>query len=213
MVYMAFASVMTSSKGGLISLLFMFCGVLLLLHPRTRKSYPLSVIVFLVSMLVLFVIQSMLMTLSPRVLQTQEMSLSTRFTMWSHGMEQLGRHNFIYGLGLGGFKFYLKPLPHAHNLYLSVLFDFGLIGLALYLWFLTVLIKRSITFIRKSGEEMQGILITFAGGLAAILLHGNVDFEYNTPVIWLYLGIMIAGLRIAQREMTPDTALTPNAPV
>jgi hypothetical protein len=43
--------------------------------------------------------------------------------------------------------------------------------------------------------------VIFLGGLIAMGVHGLVDFEYNTPLIWLYLGMAVATLNLTTYEL------------
>jgi len=122
--------------------------------------------------------------------------------MWTDGVSNLINNTSGIGLGPGGFRQHTHTgMPHVHNLYLSVLCDFGFIGLFLFLLVIFVLINNYFKMLRFQETYLQKMFLCCCGGLLAIGLHGMVDSMYNMSVIWFFLGLSMATFLLAQREL------------
>jgi len=102
----------------------------------------------------------------------------------------------ILGWGLGTFEtvypqfrtFYTNLLvDKAHNDYLQVLAEAGLIGFAIAVWFLTSILRAAIPKIRNWPSDLNGA-VTLAAliGIAGILVHSFVDFNLEIPANALF---------------------------
>ncbi len=101
------------------------------------------------------------------------------------------RQRPILGWGLGTFEtvypqfrsFYTNLLvDKAHNDYLQLLSETGLIGFAIMLWFLISTFRRALPKIRNWPSDVNGA-ITLAAvlGITGILAHSFVDFNLEIP--------------------------------
>ena len=59
----------------------------------------------------------------------------------------------------------------------------------------------------------QIMSIAFGAGLVAIGFHGQFDFEYNTTLLWLYLGLTISAFRIAHQVIHGNNSAVPGSKV
>lgn len=199
-----FANLLTMSKAGMgsfwamVHFLILFYGVL-------RKHLIRNIIIFNLVVICLFILSVLFsQQTSPRLLKVSERggyetSAGSRLTIWNEGFKALKEHNLtLFGLGVGGFDLYTK-FPHAHNLYLSFFFDFGLVGILCILLIMLILFNEFIL------RELNGILfyqsgyfdnmsVAFIGGLIAIAIHSLVDHAYFKGVLWLFLGFAISTL-------------------
>ena len=86
---------------------------------------------------------------------------------------------------------------HAHNDYIELLTDGGLLGFILCAWFLYSISKNSIQTLRKRREQYS-ILVTSGAltGLLALLLHCFVDFQMYNGANGLYF-FFLCGLAVS----------------
>ncbi len=107
-----------------------------------------------------------------------------RVDIWSRGLAMLGDMPFT-GIGLNTFpviqgQFYPGYLignePHAHNLYLQTALDFGLPGLAAFLWFAAGWFLRTLRAIGREPDYSRRLLLAgCAAGVLGYLAHGLID--------------------------------------
>jgi len=95
----------------------------------------------------------------------------------------------ILGTGLGAFGVVytqfdtrngLFRLEQAHNDYLQVASDAGLVGAVLALCFLVLLFRRAFVRMKSKDEFRRGIALAGAGGCFAVLVHSFFDFTLHT---------------------------------
>jgi O-antigen ligase len=90
--------------------------------------------------------------------------------------------------------------PHAHSIFFSTWFDFGLVGLLFMLWLTIYYARNLLPSLLAQRSRQQLVVSAMSGGLLVICLQGLVDFEYNTPSIWVYFALMTAALNLAAAE-------------
>jgi O-antigen ligase len=85
-----------------------------------------------------------------------------------------------------------KPPPHAHNLVLEMVADWGLVGGGLFLGLLAVLWRPLLQRVVR-GRVESGWELAVIGAAAALLGHGLVDYFLNKQaiviVLWLLCGL------------------------
>jgi O-antigen ligase len=97
----------------------------------------------------------------------------------------------VLGWGLGTFpvvypqfrSFYTNFfINEAHNDYLQLLVEMGLLGFATMLWFLVTLYRRAVKKIGHWTSEISGaVTLACVLGLSGILVHSAVDFNLQIP--------------------------------
>ena len=107
-----------------------------------------------------------------------EYSIGRRMGWWAKGLSLLAEKSSFMGLGPGGFKHYMDQLgiPHAHNIHLSFLFDFGVIGFAAlvaFIIYMTVKFYKVLSAGKRSYAHTM--LWGSAAGLLAMGVHGVLD--------------------------------------
>ena len=98
------------------------------------------------------------------------------------------------GLGLGNFN--LAYSRYAHNSYLQLWAEMGILGIASFLWLIFQIFKSALSNLRDNPGKIQTIsLITAA---AVFLFHNLFEFTFFLPEVsilwWLILGLMISRL-------------------
>ena len=111
-----------------------------------------------------------------------------RAHFWSVTVEIIKNHPIV-GTGLGAFGVVysrydsrngLYRLEQAHNDYLQVLSDSGIIGAGLALFFVAVLFRKAFSRSNSGDDFRRGIAISALGGCFAVLVHSFFDFTLHT---------------------------------
>jgi O-antigen ligase len=150
-----------------------------------------------------------------------ERGLSSRDEIWASVISRLDGHwIFGYGAGsdLGSFSVEngAQILGHAHNLYLQVLYQFGLVGLILMVFTSIFCIVR--LFRLRTNVLATLWLAILSGGLLSMLFAMN-NFVGVPNRIWIYFWLPVAGCLAlgsiladheAQKEHPGEPALRQN---
>jgi O-antigen ligase len=157
------------------------------------------------------------LTVAERALSTLEMSTDTsinaRFLMWKVAIEMF-KDNPFFGLGIGTFKYhyldyqaeYLLSNPNyiknagkaaeAHNEYLQMAAEIGIIGLGIFLTIFVLLYKEFWLFFKQE-EDLQKKIIAWGMllGITCFLLHSLFTFPLHVPALasmfFVFLGLSV----------------------
>lgn len=200
---MGVALVMTSSRGGIISLvaeILFFVAVTALWRPDHRRharkarlrGAAIRVALGVGLIVALFVGVILLggeFSLSRFIDSVNTDDPTTgRAHFWSVTIDIIKAHPWL-GTGLGAFGVVythydsrngLFRLEQAHNDYLQVLSDGGVIGAAIALCFVIILFRRAFVRVRSDDEFRRGIALAAIGGCFAVLVHSLFDFTLHT---------------------------------
>ncbi|MDD3905583.1 MAG: O-antigen ligase family protein [Candidatus Omnitrophica bacterium] len=165
------------------------------------------------AIIVLFSVLFIKKELIPDIFAT--VSVNDRVVMWTNGMEILQKHPII-GNGLNTFFVEYKETrkdsdrgkrgSYAHNCYLQMAADIGLVGLAAFLLFAgAVIVKGFRSLSRIRDPAAYAIVLGVNLGLIAFLLHSAVDtnlYSLNLAALfWLAAGVMFAAINVyGERE-------------
>ena len=142
-------------------------------------------------------------------------SVHVRGTMWETGWAIFKEHPVI-GNGVNTFFNKCKMErqdedrgkrgSYAHNCYLQMACDTGLLGLLSFLSFIAAVLFNSFHSLRNVKDPFFYSLILGIGlGLVAFLLHSAVDTDlYSLPLaalFWLSLGILMAMVKISETRI------------
>jgi len=147
---------------------------------------------------------SLMIDLMPIIERFMSSGYNQRFLVWKDSLNII--KNFpLFGSGLGTFK-YIYPLykenlksgvdyHYAHNDYIHLLVETGLIGFTCLMTGLLILIRDAITFLNvqaKSGNS-QAFFVTLGAfcSIVSILIHSIADFNLHIPSNALYFTTMI----------------------
>ena len=202
---MGVALVMTASRGGIISLIaevmfFVVVTAIFRKHSegRHRRSSRLKAValrlglgaVLLVSLFIGVLMFGGEMSINRLIVDSVNTNDPTtgRAHFWSVTLQIIKSHPLI-GTGLGAFgvvytKFDsrngLFRLEQAHNDYLQVLSDGGIIGAALALAFVALLFYKAFVRARSRDDFRRGVALASLGGCFAVLVHSFFDFTLHT---------------------------------
>ncbi|MGH9453202.1 MAG: O-antigen ligase family protein, partial [Terriglobia bacterium] len=123
-----------------------------------------------------------------------------RLTFWRDTLRLVHDYPW-FGTGLGTFQYSFRHyqtglldflVDHAHNDYLEVTSETGLIGAALlFLPILVLLIRMIVSFLTDTRRYRPSILLGCIGATLGILLHSFTDFNLQIPANALTLAVIL----------------------
>lgn len=135
-----------------------------------------------------------------------------RFVMWKKVLLSVREHP-LFGAGVGVqttqdiLSGYGLPFKHAHNLFLEILSEGGILSLFLFCCILRLLLRRGAALL-KTPQHREAQLFGFAiiGALLALCVHGVFDFPLLIPRLlctcMLLMGMTEAAARLYLHEPT-----------
>jgi len=196
--------VVAKSRGGLMGGLAVLLVMTLALRPQLKIFGAVGLLmVFLIAALALGMWPTWDGTLGGLVPGRPEAVLD-RLIIWNKVLE-VASHNPLFGVGLGNFRdaFFASepwlhvelgyPSLHAHNTYLELLADTGIVGLSAYACFILLVIRR---LRLRWAEPGGGSVFTLAamGSLGAYLVFAAVDMLLLQNMHMLLVMILSLGL-------------------
>src|SRR5712692_7573850 len=138
----------------------------------------------------------------------------TRLAIWQNSLGRIIDHP--WGVGLGLYKYtsfqyrfpvesaiarYGKRAESAHNEYLQLAVELGVLGLVFFLAGVALLgweIRETLRLPLEPWE--RGLVIGLSGGILGILVHGGVDAVFHEPALVL-LAILFAGMILVVKRL------------
>jgi len=194
--------VLTFSRTGWIHLITstLVVVVLALRHGKVRReAADIALVGGLVALAAVIALSEAILS---RLFASNPILVTARIDMARVAMRMIGTHP-ILGIGANN---YVSELPHydfipvmqapVHNLYLLVLAEMGILGLAALLALIVFLFVRLGSAFRSNDHLVAAIAIGMTGGLMGFLVDGISDFSYILPstnlLFWLLAGLAIA---------------------
>lgn len=131
----------------------------------------------------------------------------------------------IAGVGLGAFETAFPifsqadggvTMNAAHNDYLQILAEGGLIGGACLLWFLVIVLRLLARALQTRDTQAQALALGAGTGVIGMLVHSIVDFNLQVPshaLLFLTLVVVVARLAVnaaEQRATAPALQAPPH---
>jgi O-antigen ligase len=233
-IVMGVAAVLSLSRGGIISLAaaMMFLALMSARLPKRqgetarRRRLPrvASQAAVLIAIVLLIAAGIFWMGSDPvinRVAQVQptgsnvqkESFFSSRGWVWRDTFAMI-RANPVLGVGPGAyetaFSIYTKSdgslrVPQAHNDYLQVVADCGIVGGLIALWFIVSLFRRVASGTRSRDPLFAGLALGGGAGLFGMLVHSLFDFNLQLPsnaLLFLLLSAVVTqiGATVADKH-------------
>ena len=225
---MSIAEVASLSRGGMVSLA---SGLLFLAaisarrgrdgaHPERKSSFilrPAFLIVVMLAAIASGVVWigadfDILKRITHDPLTT---TLATdRRAVWGDTLTMFRAHP-ILGIGLGAFET-IYPIygrgdgsfviQFAHNDYLQVLSDGGIVGGAIALWFIIVIARAVMQVTRSADPFLRALGLGSAAGVFALLVHSLFDFNLQIPSNALLFLLLAAIVSRAGAVVGPGSA-------
>ncbi|MCG6552464.1 MAG: O-antigen ligase family protein [Candidatus Magnetominusculus sp. LBB02] len=212
----------TESRGAAAA--FVAMGMFFIfLYQKTSKRLVRSAIVFLAALLAFYAVEQKVFSVMAgkeetimRLLRLGQETVATgdvldpglsqksgsgpgRKTIWGIGFSGLADGTWPVGLGIGNYKFTYKT-PHSHSLMFSFLFDFGLVGLVLFLLIVYVIIKSYLKIYKFQNTYLEVMSLCLMSALVAVAFQGCFDFDYTYPIFWLFGGLLFSTLLLANKR-------------
>ena len=221
---MAIAVILTGSRGGLIGMFSAIACVAAVgyyVRNKSERSYVLPVAVFGAG-LAFFVLTAGLVIFlggtDPLLRSTGVAVASSDFTtgrkdFWLAALKIFKDHP-IAGVGFDAFGVAYSQydtsagqlrVEQAHNDYLQILADGGLIAFACVVGFIYLLVKKSLSKIKSGSRDFpRGAAIGAFAGCVAVLVHSAFDFPLRTPAnAFVFLTLAAIGvLPVSARSKT-----------
>ena len=133
-------------------------------------------------------------------------SVSMRMDMWLAALQMTADHPLL-GIGWGAFK-YVYPVYneliqeagitifHAHNMYLNIMAETGILGFTAYFWLYFGIVWYAIRFLhRYAGTPFdRALVMAVAGAMLAVAVSGFSDYDlFSTQIsltLWLFAGLL-----------------------
>jgi O-antigen ligase len=130
-----------------------------------------------------------------------------RIAHWQAATD-MARDNFWMGVGFGNYEAAYSeyallnwplPLGHAHNYYLNILAETGVIGAAIYLVFWIIVFIQSTFLLRGADWLKRGIVLGLLAAWTVIAVHQVVDKLYVNN-LFIYMGVMLGLQQVIARH-------------
>jgi O-antigen ligase len=214
---MGSALLLSGSRGGLVALIAEII-VLIILTTRAKGRRQVALKVALSGLLVaaaiggaIFVGGDTSLTRFAETAGSQDVT-SNRTQIWGQTLKVIS--NYVpFGAGLGAYaQAYtrfdpssgLERVEQAHNDYLQVLADAGVVGLILGGIFLFLFFTNGARSVRTKNTFRRGVAIGAFAGCCAILVHSLFDFVLHITAISVMFLTLIAMLVASGREYGDD---------
>ncbi|HPU44933.1 MAG TPA: O-antigen ligase family protein [Thermoclostridium sp.] len=145
----------------------------------------------------------------------EDTSIKYRFEIWETIWPAV-RDFWHTGIGLGSdavkkvaenYEIVTKSTPlHAHNLYLQIILETGIVGLLSFLGWMVRTIKKSLRIIfgEDADPYLQNVLKAGVSGLMGLLVIALVEYVWYYPrammLFWVFMGLIITAFRLAARK-------------
>jgi putative inorganic carbon (HCO3(-)) transporter len=177
----------TKSLGAFLSL---FCA--LIIYVCVRKKIKMSHLLGLLGLFLLIIIILIWRSGTQKEYIQPIFSTMMRLNYWKGTLEIIKAHPLV-GVGLGNFN--LKLSRYAHNSYLQIWAEMGILGLVSFVWIICVVIR---SYFKNSAELLyknQATCLFVASSV--FLIHNFLDFTFFLPEVvfvwWVILGLIMVG--------------------
>jgi hypothetical protein len=136
--------------------------------------------------------QSSLERLGTTATSIAEGDLNQRGTIWLEGIDVVADHPLL-GIGSGAFRGAVASGKVAHNVYLSVLTETGIIGFILFGIILAIVVHEALHQSRWESRLWLSVLLVWALGAS---VH---TWEQKKPT-WLFLGLVVVSAALSVRR-------------
>jgi putative inorganic carbon (hco3(-)) transporter len=132
-----------------------------------------------------------------------------RLAHWQAAVE-MANENIWLGVGFGNYEAayaeyalinWPAPLGHAHNYYLNLLAEVGVLGLAAYLVMWTAVFYQTIRALTQEDWILRGMVLGLLACWVGLSVHHLIDKLYVNN-IYLHLGVMFGLLQLLDQHRT-----------
>ena len=198
--------VLTLSRGGWIGFAF---GIFVFIFLVEKRLLLLSIPVGLLSV---FVLPQSVINRIQTIGNLTDSSNAWRITTWKITTDII-RDHWLAGVGFGyipfkkTFETYIRTMStfHAHNTYLEIAAELGILGIILFIILIFVLYKYAIINSKRSKDKYIKIITAgLLGGIASLLFQGLVEHVLYMPKIiitfWTMIGFTLVTMKLSNLE-------------
>lgn len=220
---MATSLLLSGSRGGFVAILSEVI-LLVILTTRTQGAKALALKLALSVLLAFSVVAGAVFvggdTSFSRFVETAASKdiTTNRMHIWRVTTQVIAA-NLPFGAGFGAFGQAYTPfddlsglerVEQAHNDYLQVLADAGIVGAAIGGLFLFLLIRTARRSIAVNNRFRRGVAMGAVSGIFAVLIHSLFDFVLHTTAVAVLFLTLIGLIIAAGREYPDDLVVEPN---
>jgi putative inorganic carbon (HCO3(-)) transporter len=134
-----------------------------------------------------------------------------RLAHWQAGWDMFSQHPWL-GVGIGNYQpvypayalpYWDDPLGHAHNYYLNIAAEAGLVGLSAYLILWAAVFWQAWRAVRRTSGYWQGVAVGILGVLTHLAVHNFFDNLY-VHGMYVHIAILLGLITIAA-PVSPST--------
>lgn len=205
------ALVLTQSRGGLLA-----CAAMLMVgacfFAPDRKARMRRVAIVAVACVIAAAVAGFFFQ---RLAEIDDSTAVSRLAIWGAALSVFGRTP-VLGAGFGNLRNMLGSvlgLPanwagDAHNLYLELLAETGIVGLVAFLFLVIVALRMALQQYRNAEDEWsKTIAVAVFVAIVGVLVHGMVDYLFHTTPQVAALFFCLLGLLGSTRPGRPATVL------
>lgn len=204
----------TGSRGGLLAYVSALVVMVYFLRPKRPALLRIAALIAMAALVVIVLqLPSRLETESvSRLQQIDEVTSVSRLALWGAASAMFMDHP-VLGVGYGNYRaLYNDYIPgmapnqlDAHNIYLQMLSEMGIIGFAAFCFLIFSLAAGAFELVRAADPLFRLIGIGMGGALAATLVHGTVDYLFNASpqfggMFWLVIAFGVVALELSRRQ-------------
>jgi O-antigen ligase len=170
--------------------------------PGSRKATALIAVAVTAAVALWMVPPQIWQRLSGTVAALETGSLTYRVELWQGGLEVFRDHSLL-GVGAGAYGTAILPimdLPYvAHNTFLSVLVELGVVGALIFAALLGLLVYCAIRMPYLAASLWIMLLLTWTVGVSTL------TWEYRKPT-WFLFGLLTAHAALSWRSVSRRAA-------
>jgi O-antigen ligase len=215
---MGIALLLSGSRGGLVSLLAMVVFVLILTNKTRAGTGQIGLKIGLTVLLLVVIIGgAILIGGESSLTRFAETAVSNDITtnrthIWNVTLQVI-KNNLPFGAGIGAFAAAYTPydtmngierVEQAHNDYLQILADAGIVGLILAGFFVYQLFRTGLRNIKTDNLFRRGVAIGALAGCFAILVHSLFDFVLHTTAVTVLFLTLVSMVVVSGRHFADD---------
>jgi O-antigen ligase len=219
---MGIALLLSGSRGGLVALLAEIF-FLIILTTKTKSSGQIALKIGLaVALFATIVVGSVLIGGESSLTRFAETATSADITtnrthIWDVTLSVI-KNNALFGAGLGAFpQVYtafdtlngMERVEQAHNDYLQILSDAGIVGLIIGAFFVFFLFRDGWRNTKTKNTFRRGVAVGALAGCFAIFVHSIFDFVLHTTAISVMFLTLCALVAISGQKSEDDVETTP----
>ena len=204
---MCICMILTFSRGAWLGLLFAGAIFFIFMNPRFILLVPVCLVALY------FVLPDTVISRFTSIGNLGDNSTSYRVSIWMGTLAML-KDYWLCGVGPGteafnmvypAYSYHGIVAPHAHNLFLQIVCDLGIIGLIIFILLIFVYGRMLCRALSREKDQTSRLLqLATLGGAMGFLVQAMTDYSfYNYRVMFLFWAYLVLGGLAARRSELP----------